>query len=108
VKQPYNKKGNQIRKLAFESITNLFSQAELRFKKNIELSDRYVFLARKIAMKYKLKMPKALKMRVCKHCYKYLIPGVNCRVRLNKGKLVYYCFSCKNFMRQPLKTKKKQ
>jgi ribonuclease P protein subunit RPR2 len=101
VKQPHNKKGNQIRRIALESITDLFSQAQQRSGKNIELSDRYVFLARKIAMKYKIKMPKALKMRVCKHCHRYLIHGVNCRVRLNKGKLVYYCFNCRNFMRFP-------
>jgi ribonuclease P protein subunit RPR2 len=107
VKQPHNKKGNQIRRLALDSITDLFSQAQARSKKNIELSDRYAFLARKIAMKYKIKMPKALKMRVCKHCHRYLIFGVNCRVRLNKGKLVYFCLNCKNFTRKPIKPKKR-
>ena len=57
------------RKLALERIEELFKQADKAFKKNPELSDRYVHLARKIAMKYKVKIRSPLKKRFCKHCY---------------------------------------
>ena len=46
--------------------TKLFKQAELRFKKQPELSNRYIELARKIAMKYKVKIPRELKRKFCK------------------------------------------
>lgn len=85
--------------MARERINILFEQADLRFKENSKLSDRYVELARKIAMKYKVRMPRELKRKFCKHCHKYLKPGVNCRVRTTGKNVVYYCKNCKRYMR---------
>ena len=53
-------------KIALEGVTILFSEAGKIFSQEPELSDRYVRLARKIAMKYKVKMPSKLKRRFCK------------------------------------------
>jgi len=93
------------RKIALEHIEHLFKEADKAFNKDPKLSDRYVRLARKIAMKYKVKIRSPLKKRFCKHCYKYLKPGVNARVRLGEKQVVYYCYSCKKFMRFPYKNK---
>ena len=101
MKQKHRQKPKFHRDIALERIHELFEQAELQFKKSPELSHRYVHLARKIAMKYKVKFPKELKRRFCKHCYNYLVPSVNCRVRLTQKKVVYSCLNCKKFMRFP-------
>lgn len=101
MKQHYSKKPNLLKENAKAQINELFIQAEARHKNQPELSDRYAGLARKIAMRYKVKVPKALKRRICKSCHKYLVFGVNCRVRLNKKKIVYYCLGCRHFMRFP-------
>ncbi len=101
MKQPHNKKSDFLKEIANERILKLFEQAELRFKEDSKLSDRYVEIARKISMKYKVKIPRELKRRFCKHCHKYLVPSVNCRVRLTQKKVVYYCLNCKRFMRFP-------
>lgn len=93
------------KQIARERIRILFREAEEAFAKNPSLSHRYVELARKIAMKVKTKIPKELKRMFCKHCYKFLMPGVNARVRTREGKLVVYCRECKNFMRMPLRKK---
>jgi ribonuclease P protein subunit RPR2 len=93
---------NQV-KIAKERINELFKQAEEAFDKDEKLADRYVELARKISMKYKVRIPSALKKRFCKHCYCYLVPGKNCRVRTHEGKVVYYCLKCKKYMRFPYK-----
>ena len=103
MKQRYKKKSDKLKQIAKERIEKLFKEADIMFKEDPKLSDRYVELARKIAMKYKVRIPKKLKRRFCKHCYKFLMPGVNCRVRNNQGKMVYYCENCKKFMRFPLK-----
>ena len=103
MKKPHKKKSENFKEIARERIKILFEQADLRFKENADLSDRYVFLARKIAMKYKVKIPRELKRRFCKHCFKFLVPGVNSRVRNTNGKMVIYCFSCKKYMRYSLK-----
>ena len=92
-------KPQKQRKIALERIEVLFKEAKNMFKEDSKLSDRYVQLARKIAMKYKVKIPSKFKRRICKNCHKYLVPGKNCRVRTHKGHIVYYCLKCKNFMR---------
>lgn len=101
MKRQHKKKPKLHREIAIERILELFKQAELRFKQNPELSDRYIEIARKISMKYKVKIPKELKKRYCKHCHKYLVPGANSRIRLTKQKVVYYCSNCKKYMRFP-------
>ncbi|MEW6062795.1 MAG: ribonuclease P [Nanoarchaeota archaeon] len=90
------------KRVALLRVKQLFNEAEKEFKKHPERSDRYVQLARKIAMKVNLKLPKDLKRKFCRHCYSYLKPNVNVRVRIRKGKVIYYCFNCKKYMRYVL------
>lgn len=90
------KEGKEI---ALKRINILFKEADSNFKKHPERSNRYVEIARKISMKVNLRIPRELKRKFCKHCYNYLKPGVNARVRIRKGKVIYYCFSCKKYMR---------
>jgi len=90
-------------KTAKESINHLFTEAEKVFSEDKSLANRYVEIARKIGMKYKVRIPSNLQRKFCKHCYKFLMPGKNLRVRTQKSKVVYYCLECKKFMRFPYK-----
>ena len=92
-----------LKKIGLEKIKTLFSEAELQFSKNPKLSNKYVNLARKIAMKYNITMPREFKRKFCKHCYVYLVPNKNCRVRIHKSRVIYSCDNCKKFMRFGLK-----
>ena len=87
------------RKETLQVIRKLFNEAKSQFNKNPDLSNRYVKIARKLAMKVNLKFPRELKRKFCKHCYLYLVPGKNSRVRIHKSRVIYYCFNCKNYMR---------
>ena len=91
------------RQIALERIEILFKQADKRLKANPELSKRYIQLARKIAMRYLVKIPVDLKQKFCKKCGTYLKPGVNCRIRLNpKGKVrIITCLECNAIKRIP-------
>ncbi|MBS3102256.1 ribonuclease P [Candidatus Woesearchaeota archaeon] len=102
MKKVYGKR-KEHQKIARERVEVLFRQAKEMFREDSSLSDRYVQLARKITMKYKVKIPSSLKRKFCKHCHKFLVPSVNCRIRVQRGKAVYYCLSCKRFMRIPYK-----
>jgi len=103
----YKEKSAGQRAIALERIKTLFKEAREVFKEDRELSNRYVELARKIAMKYKARIPSELQKQFCKHCYKFLMPDVNCRIRLHDKKIVYYCLECKKFMRFPYIKEKK-
>jgi len=80
----------------------LFSLAEKEaLKHNMYRADRYVELARKIGMRYNVPIPAKYKKRLCKHCYSYLLPGVNARVRTGRSKVIIFCENCKKYMRFP-------
>ncbi|MBN2111822.1 ribonuclease P [Candidatus Woesearchaeota archaeon] len=102
-KRAYKSKPKEQVDTANKRIAELFSQAEQVFDEDPKLADRYVEIARKISMKIKVRIPSSLKKRFCKHCYCYLVPGKNCRVRTHEGKVVYYCMQCKKYMRFPYK-----
>jgi ribonuclease P protein subunit RPR2 len=91
------------KRIAKERISILFREADKQFKKHPERSKRYVELARKIGMRYKVRIPKNLKRRFCPRCLSYLKPGVNCRVRTSKEKraVIVTCLVCGSVSRHP-------
>ena|SRR3989338_3676045 len=96
-----------IKREAKKKVEELFFHAESVFSSDKTLANRYVNIARKIAMKVNLRLPSKLKRKFCKHCYSFLMPGFNCRIRTRDNKVVYYCLECKKFMRFPFLKEKK-
>lgn len=91
------------KEIAHERVKILFRQAEEVVSKNKILANRYVTLARKIAMRTKIKIPRELKRKFCRFCHSFLQTGVNARIRTRNGKVVISCLECKRFMRIPLR-----
>lgn len=89
------------KELAKERILILFDQARKRFLSDKTLSHRYVVIARKIAMKSRMHMPKEVKRQYCKNCLSFLYPPHNVRTRLQKAHIVTTCLECKHAMRFP-------
>ncbi|MBI4159472.1 ribonuclease P [Candidatus Woesearchaeota archaeon] len=87
--------------ITLEKVKTLFKEASKQ--KDPKLANRYINIARKAAMKINLRIPRELKRRFCKNCYSYLVPSKNCRVRIHKNKVIYYCLDCKKYMRYMLK-----
>jgi ribonuclease P protein subunit RPR2 len=58
---------------------------------------------KRLARKYNIKLG-PFRKKFCKKCSQYLVPGLNCRVRIRNKKLIYYCLKCKNYMRFPYKS----
>ncbi len=96
-----------INEIAKNRIYNLFKKSHEIYKTDMKLANRYVELARKIAMKTQTSIPSNLKKKFCKKCKSYLVPGLNCRISIRNKKIIYYCKECKNYMRYPYKPKRK-
>ena len=90
------------KKIARERIKILFEQAEKIFPKNPERANRYIEIARKLAMKVNLRLTRTQKRKFCSHCYQYLQTGKNARIRTRDKKLIIYCQKCKKYTRLPL------
>jgi ribonuclease P protein subunit RPR2 len=82
------------KKIAMERIDILFDQARQESGVHPERSNRYVDIARKIAMRQRIRIDRALRRQYCHHCYSFLIPGKNMRVRVHRGNVVVTCHSC--------------
>lgn len=97
-------------KIAKERIEILFKEALKQAKASrLDRANRYVFLARKLSMKYQVQIPKASRRKFCHKCYHYLLPGKNVRVRTNpKTRAVEMtCKDCKHINRYPYTKEKK-
>lgn len=99
MKKKFKGTKKQQQKLALNEIIDILEKAKEVFDEKPELAHKYAKKARRIALKYKLKLPLKFKRRICKNCHSFLVPGKNLRVRTRKGNMVYYCLNCKKFMR---------
>lgn len=80
--------------VAKERIRVLFGQARLAFCEHPERSNRYVTLARRIAMRQRVRIDHEFRRQYCHHCYAFLVPGQNMRVRVHRGNVVVTCGLC--------------
>jgi len=99
MKKKFKGTKTQQRKIALSEVCIILNKAKEVFNEKPDLAHKYAKKARRVAMKYKLKLPLTLKRKICKNCFSYLVPGKNLRVRTNRGHVVYYCLVCKKFMR---------
>jgi ribonuclease P protein subunit RPR2 len=97
--------------LAQERIEILFREALAAAKSGrLDRANRYVYLARRLAMKFNLRFEREQRRKFCHNCYHYLLPGKNVRVRINpKTKAVEMtCLDCKHVNRYPYLKEKNQ
>ncbi|MDY6774074.1 MAG: ribonuclease P protein component 4 [Candidatus Nanohaloarchaea archaeon] len=87
--------------IARERIELLFQEAEEQFPERKDRSDRYVEIARNIAMSFNLSIPGEHRRKFCKNCYSFLRPGVNARVRVEGGEKKVTCEECGETERFP-------
>jgi len=86
-----------IKHLAKGRIKILFDQAAMCMQADPELAQRYVAIARRVAMAAKVRLPIEYRHQICKYCKSFMLPGVNCRVRLQQLRephVVMTCLSC--------------
>ena len=95
------KQKDWARDMAKQRITRLFELADSEFKAHPGRSDRYVKLARRIGMRYRLRLPPEFKRKICKHCHTYLVQGATARTRLRGAYAATTCMACGKQMRRP-------
>ena len=92
-------------RIAKERVEKLFSEAGKA--KTQALANRYVALARKIGMRYNVRLPKGLKRKYCKYCYAFFRSG-NYKHRTKNGFVNVTCLKCGKTSRYPLSKRSKK
>ena len=101
-----SKKKRLSKTKVIEKVKEFFKKA--RASKTKHMSDRNIRKGRNLAMKYRTKIPKELKIQYCKHCHTLFKPGENCRVRIGNSQVVYYCYNCKKYTKYPYRKEQKE
>ncbi|MCW4019905.1 MAG: ribonuclease P [Candidatus Bathyarchaeota archaeon] len=97
------------RRIAVHRIQILFRLAQEAVHDRPDLAQRYVEIARKVAMRTRLHLPREYRFQVCRHCKRFILAGVNSRVRVQPRRephIVVTCLHCGRHMRNPLKRRK--
>jgi ribonuclease P protein subunit RPR2 len=96
------------RRIAVERMTTLFQLAESEaLHRHAGRARRYVELARKIGMRYNVRVPARFKRSFCKKCLAFLLPSVSARVRVGGGRIVVTCNTCGAVQRYPYRREQK-
>ena len=93
---------------ALTEIEKMLNRADAVFGGSRGKANDLVRKARRIAMKFRMRMPAKLKRRYCKHCNSFWKHGVNVRVRTRSRMIVYYCMECRRFTKVGLRQKVKR
>jgi len=97
--------------IARQRVQILFRLARETYHDDPFLAQRYVDVARRVAMAAKIRLPQEYRRMICRHCKSFILPGVSCRVRIKQRRephVVITCLKCGKHMRIPLKRKKKE
>jgi ribonuclease P protein subunit RPR2 len=91
---------------AAEAAKSLLSASIETSKKDAALARRQAELARKVMLRFNVRLDYSLRRFLCHGCKKLIVPGVNARVRLGHGKppaLRITCLECGHVNRKILK-----
>lgn len=72
-------------------------------KDDLDMARRYTTLAKRIGMRYTVRIPREFKQFTCKECGVLLVPGRTSRVRVRGGKRVMTCTICGAVKRLPFR-----
>jgi RNase P subunit RPR2 len=82
-------------RIARERVADLFALAEREAREHhLELADRYVVLARRIGMRYNVRLRREFRELYCRSCSAFWVEGRTVRTRLRSGYRVRTCLRC--------------
>lgn len=91
-------------RVAQERISDLFSLAEAESRRgSVDLPKRYTQLARRIGMRYNVRLLAEYRDLYCRGCSNYWVEGRTVRTRLRNGRQVRTCLACGRTRRVPLR-----
>jgi ribonuclease P protein subunit RPR2 len=102
---------DNIRSIARQRVQTLFDLARETLDQDPASAQRYVNIARRIAMAAKIRLPTQYRRQICRNCKNFILPGVNCRVRvkqLREPHVAITCLNCGKQMRIPLSKRKRR
>ncbi len=82
------------KKIALERMYILVKIAISNARSDPNLAEKQANLARRISTRYRINMPYELRINFCKKCKKFIVPGINSRIRIGRTPLKSIRITC--------------
>ena len=82
------------KKIALERMYLLVKIAISNARSDPNLAEKQANLARRISTRYRIRMPYELRINFCKKCKKFIVPGINSRIRVGRTPLKSIRITC--------------
>ena len=82
------------KELATTRLHILFKNAVSNARTDVDLAEKQAIAAKKISMKYKIRMPYEIRSCFCKKCKKFIVPGINSKVRVGRSNVKSIRITC--------------
>mgnify|MGYP006111108195 FL=1 len=82
------------KKIALERMYILVKTAISNARSDPNLAEKQANLARRISTRYRISMPYELRINFCKKCKKFIVPGINSRIRIGRTPLKSIRITC--------------
>ncbi|MFW3145961.1 MAG: ribonuclease P protein component 4 [Thermoplasmatota archaeon] len=98
------KKRPLAREAALDRIETLYDLAfRMARAGELDLARRYLTLAKRIGMRYTVRIPRELKRSTCRNCRAPLMPDLTSRIRIRNGRKIVTCLECGHVSRYPFR-----
>ena len=85
---------NSKKEIATKRMQILFNNAISNARLDPVLAEKQALLAKKIGMKYRIRMPYELSSIFCKKCKKFIVPSISSRVRIGRSSVKSIRITC--------------
>ena len=82
------------KKIALERMYILVKIAISNARSDPNLAEKQANLARRISTRYRIRMTYELRINFCKKCKKFIVPGINSRIRIGRTHLKSIRITC--------------
>ncbi|MEM4311313.1 MAG: RNase P subunit [Nitrososphaerales archaeon] len=95
----------KVKDIAYQRVKRLIYIALDTARYDLDLAKKQAELARRIQLRFNLRLPFELKRFFCHSCKQFLVFGVNSRIRIRSKILTVTCLNCKHVYRKILNKK---
>jgi|TARA_B100000029_G_scaffold484061_1_gene535857 ribonuclease P protein subunit RPR2 len=82
------------KQIATERIQILITNAISNSKENYDLAQKQAALAKRLGMRYRIKLPYEIRLNFCKKCKQFIPPGIGSKIRIGRSNVKSIRITC--------------
>ncbi|MEM2855913.1 MAG: hypothetical protein QW416_02275 [Candidatus Nitrosocaldaceae archaeon] len=96
----------KVKDLATHRIEIIIKNSLESARYDLKLAQMQAMIAKRISMRYRVRLPYEIRQLFCKKCKRFIVPGINARVRIGRSNIKAIritCLECNHIYRKIIK-----